>query len=90
MTAGLAAMQGWRIDMEVRFEPRPHTPHPCTRSSARARTGFHLSTDGSRSPLPTQDDHTVEMGLTDKTDFAWFAIFDGHGGSLTAKEASAR
>ncbi len=56
----------------------------------RANRVFTSSTFTARAPLPTQDDHTVEMGLTDKTDFAWFAIFDGHGGSLTAKEASAR
>lgn len=47
---GLAAMQGWRVDME--------------------------------------DAHTIKLGLDGAPDYSWFAVFDGHGGSLISQRSS--
>jgi protein phosphatase 2C family protein 2/3 len=35
-----------------------------------------------------QDAHTVEVSVPRKTDYSFYAVFDGHGGSYIAKVAA--
>lgn len=35
-----------------------------------------------------QDAHTLQIGVPGHPDYCWFAVFDGHGGSLTSSHAS--
>jgi protein phosphatase 1B len=77
LKAGMSAMQGWRVDMEVGklrcLSPRALSP---TRISAL-------------SPPPAlQDAHSMVVGIDGAPGVSWFAVFDGHGGGYTSKYAS--
>lgn len=37
-----------------------------------------------------QDAHTVQLGVEDRKDYSFFAVFDGHGGSLVSQTSAQR
>lgn len=87
LIAGVSCMQGWRIDMEVRGLPPGPIHHP---SSIMAKKGPCALT-AVPAPiishcLPLQDAHSVKLGVEGHDDWSWFAVYDGHGGSLVAQK----
>ena len=104
LRAGMSSMQGWRVDMEVSgaglpcqlgclperravcalppFSPRGQclllrlpllTPCPCLHPSPTS---------------PMQDAHTVHVSVPGKPNYSFFAVFDGHGGALVARNSA--
>ena len=74
---GLASMQGWRIDQEVRDR----------RTQLETRGGQHPCIPLLHRILPLsrpQDAHTSVVTIPGHGDCSWFAVFDGHGGSLVS------
>ena len=47
--------------------------------------GAWLQLSAVRACAVPQDAHCVDVRVPDYDDLSWFAVFDGHGGSLVAK-----
>lgn len=94
----MCAMQGWRVDMEVRAReglcPATMSKAHCHARAAVARVMLEtrcIRDDLCNAPtpfVPWQDAHSMEFGIEGNAEASWFAVFDGHGGGYTSKYAA--
>ena len=74
--AGLTSMQGWRIEQEVSSKT----------DSPIVGFNFVLFKRIFLLDLSLQDAHSLILELPDNPQAGWFAVFDGHGGSLVSEK----
>ena len=84
LVSGLAAMQGWRVEMEVSGRDGASRGRAAQAAGRRpqlsARRALTFPHSSARPPALRQDAHAMTAEVPGEPTYSFFGVFDGHGG----------